>query len=153
MRTNPLGFFIKCGFALQDTGIDVQIGWHVDNVWGYHEDFHFILVIARTFTSHLNDTLFEDNNDKGDWVVVSALIKILTTPRNYEAAASAVVECWEFEELGECLQFLATTTSNRRLSWLRLIPSHKTNAIPLNFVSRLTQHAADVTHLTLPSFY
>ena len=80
MRTNPLGFFIKCGFALQDTGIDVQIGWHVDNVWGYHEDFHFILVIARTFTSHLNDTLFEDNNDKGDWVVVSALIKILTTP-------------------------------------------------------------------------
>ena len=102
MRTNPLGFFIKCGFALQDTGIDVQIGWHVDNVWGYHEDFHFILVIAHTFTSHLYDTLFEDNNDKGDWVVVSALIKNSDHAKvAYEAAASAVVECWEFEERGD----------------------------------------------------
>jgi len=82
-------------FALQTLTrrgvIEVQIGWHVDNVWGYHEDFHFILVIAHTFTSHLYDTLFEDNNDKGDWVVVSALIKNSDHAKvAYEAAASAV---------------------------------------------------------------
>jgi len=54
--------------------INTVIPWHVKNVWGYHEDFHLILVIAHTFTSHLYDTLFQDNNDKGDWVVVSQLI-------------------------------------------------------------------------------
>ena len=37
-----------------------KIIWHVDNVWGYHEDFHLILVIAHTLTSHMYDHMFAD---------------------------------------------------------------------------------------------
>merc|ERR1711871_1431181 len=40
--------------------LKVKIGWHVKNVWGYHEDFHLILVIAHTFTSQMYDVMFQD---------------------------------------------------------------------------------------------
>lgn len=52
-------------FGLQTAsrkGMSVSIPWHVRDVWGFHEDFHFILVIAHTFTSHLYDTVYYDIN-------------------------------------------------------------------------------------------
>lgn len=43
---------------------DLTIVWHVENVWGYHEDFHLILVMAHTFTSQMYDYIYADV--KGD---------------------------------------------------------------------------------------
>lgn len=69
--------FIACGgtfilafvcFGLQTAsrkGMQLKIIWHVDNVWGYHEDFHLILVIAHTVTSQMYDVMFQDIVDGG----------------------------------------------------------------------------------------
>eukprot|EP00948_MAST-09A_sp_MAST-9A-sp1_P003358 g3358.t1 len=39
-------------------------GWHVEHVWGFHEDFHLILVIAHTFTSQLYDVIYSDRDQE-----------------------------------------------------------------------------------------
>ncbi len=52
-------------FGLQTAsrkGVTVHIPWHVNNVWGFHEDFHLILVIAHTFTSQMYDVIYNDDD-------------------------------------------------------------------------------------------
>ncbi|GMI40724.1 hypothetical protein TrCOL_g10094 [Triparma columacea] len=51
--------------ASRKGGFIIKIPWHVENVWGYHEDFHLILVVAHTFTSQMYDVMFKDTVVEG----------------------------------------------------------------------------------------
>jgi len=51
-------------FGLQTasrSGMEFKLVWHVENVWGFHEDFHLILCMAHTFTSQLYDVVYESD--------------------------------------------------------------------------------------------